>query len=55
MEEKTQISFIQAHSIRDLIERMNAYNNRFPDSAITQKDIAGILKEEDTYILLYYK
>lgn len=55
MEGKTQLAFIQAHSIRDLIERVNKHNNMHPDIAIVTEDIVRILKEEDTYILLYYK
>ena len=55
MEGKTQMAFIQAHSLRDLMDKVNGYNNKFPDNAITKDDIVSILKEEDTYILLYYK
>lgn len=55
MERKTQMSFIQAHSLRDLMEKVNYLNSSSPDKAITKDDIVSILKEEDTYILLYYK
>ena len=53
---KKQLDYILAHSIRDLLTKVNAHNTQCPASeAILKEDIVDILKEEDTFILLYYK
>lgn len=53
---KIQLDYILAHSIRDLLTKVNAHNTQCPASeAILKEDIVDILKEEDTFILLYYK
>ena len=52
---KTQLNYLQAHSLRDLIDVVNHYNSNNTKSPILCEDIAKILKEEGTYILLYYK
>lgn len=51
---KTQIDYFQAHSLRDLLMKVNHYNEGNPSAPILREDIVDILKEEDTYILLYY-
>lgn len=52
---KNQIDYLQAHSLRDLLNRVNTHNIQCPDCPILKDDIVDILKEEDTFILLYYK
>ena len=52
---KTQLNYLQAHSLRDLIDVVNRYNSINAGHPILRDDIAQILKEEGTYILLYYK
>lgn len=52
---KHQIDFIQAHSLRDLLMQVNNHNIEKPESLILKENIVEILKEEDTFILLYYK
>lgn len=41
--------------MRDLIDAVNYYNSANAEHPILRDDIAQILKEEGTYILLYYK
>lgn len=52
---KTEIDYIQAHSLRDLLEAINEWNTKYPNGAILKEDIVQIMREEETYILLYYK
>lgn len=52
---KTQIDTVEAHTLRDLINKVNSHNDDTPSKAILKEDIVNILKEEGTYILLYYK
>lgn len=52
---KKEIDYIQAHSLRDLLATINEWNNKYPDAAILKEDIVQIMKEEGTFILLYYK
>lgn len=52
--EKTTISYIQGHSLWDLLLAVNNYNKN-SSTPILKEDIVNIIKEEETYILLYYK
>lgn len=52
---KRQMSFMQAYSLRELIDRVNAHNENDPAHPILKGDVVEILKEEGTFILLYYK
>lgn len=53
---KIQLDFIQAHSLRDLLTKVNVHNSQCPsENVILKEDIVDIMKEEDTFILLYYK
>lgn len=52
---KKEIDYIQAHSLRDLLETINKWNNKYPDNAILKEDIVQIMRENETFILLYYK
>lgn len=52
--EKTTISYIQGHSLWDLLLAVNNYN-KDNNNPILKEDIVNIIKEEGTYILLYYK
>lgn len=52
---KTQVDFIQSHSLRDILLTLNKYNEDYPDAPILKEDIVTIFKEEDTFILVYYK
>lgn len=52
---KVIVDYLQAHSIRELLERVNTHNVNCPNSRILKEDIVDILKEGDTFILLYYK
>lgn len=54
-DKKTVIDFIQGHSLRDLLATVNDYNKNCPQAPILKEDIISIVKEEDTYILLYYR
>lgn len=52
---KTQVEYLQAHSLRDLLHQLNNYNTTHTNSPILKDDIVDIYKEEGTFILLYYK
>lgn len=52
---KTQMDSIVAHSIRDLISKVNTYNEQHTDNPILSDDIVGSFKENETFIILYYK
>lgn len=52
---KTVVDYLQAHSIRELLEKVNTHNVNCPNSLILKEDVVDILKEGDTFILLYYK
>lgn len=52
---KALIDFFQAHSLRELLDNVNSYNKYHLNHPILKEDIVKILKEEDTYILIYYK
>lgn len=52
---KSQIDFIEGHSLRDVIRKVNLYNLHHEDNEILKEDIVQVIKEEDTYVLLYYR
>lgn len=53
--QKTQITYIQATSLRELLDNVNSHNSEHPENAILKEDIVEILKEEETFIMLYYR
>lgn len=53
--QKIQMDYIQASSLRELLNKVNNHNNECPESAILKEDIVEILKEEETFIMLYYR
>lgn len=53
--QKIQMDYIQASSLRELLNKVNSHNNEYPECAILKKDIVEILKEEETFIMLYYR
>lgn len=53
--QKTKIDYIQATSLRKLLDNVNTYNEEYPENAILKEDIVEILKEEGTFIMLYYR
>lgn len=53
--QKTKIDYIQATSLRKLLDNVNTYNKEYPENAILKEDIVEILKEEGTFIMLYYR
>lgn len=52
--QKSHIDYIQACSIRELLETINWHNVKYPENAILREDIVEILKEGETFIMLYY-
>ena len=55
MIQKTELSYIQADSLRKVLAIVNTHNNSFPDNPILKDDIVQIMKNGEDYILLYYK
>lgn len=53
--QKIQMDYIQASSLRELLNKVNSHNNEYPERAILKEDIVEILKEEETFIMLYYR
>lgn len=54
-QEKTRIDSLVARSIRDLIDKVNFYNEQCPNTPILKEDIVGILRGEECFTILYYK
>jgi hypothetical protein len=46
---------MQATSLRELLNNVNTHNKEYPENAILKEDIVRILKEEGTFIMLYYR
>ena len=53
--QKTRIDYMQATSLRELLNKVNSHNSDYPECAILKEDIVEILKEEETFIMLYYR
>lgn len=53
--QKTELSYIQANSLSNILVIVNKLNSDFPDSPILKDDIVQIMKNGEDYILLYYK
>ena len=53
--QKTRIDYTQATSLRELLDNVNTHNKEYPENAILKEDIVRILKEEGTFIMLYYR
>lgn len=53
--QKTELSYIQANSLSNILAIVNKLNNYFPDNPILKDDIVQIMKNGEDYILLYYK
>ncbi len=53
--QKTRIDYMQATSLRELLDNVNIHNKEYPENAILKEDIVKILKEEGTFIMLYYR
>lgn len=54
-QEKTHIDSLVARSIRDLIDKVNSYNEQHPNTPILKEDIVDILRGEECFTILYYK
>lgn len=55
MTQKTELSYIQANSLSNVLAIVNKLNSDFPDNPILKDDIVQIMKNGEDYILLYYK
>lgn len=53
--QKTKMGSLHAYSLQGLVTKVNEYNTSCPDAPILKEDIVDIFKEEETFILLYYK
>lgn len=53
--QKTELSYIQANSLSNVLVIVNKLNSDFPDNPILKDDIVQIMKNGEDYILLYYK
>lgn len=53
--QKTRIDYMQATSLRELLDNVNTHNKEYPENEILKEDIVKILKEEGTFIMLYYR
>ena len=53
--QKTELSYIQANSLSNILAIVNKLNSDFPDNPILKDDIVQIMKNGEDYILLYYK
>lgn len=55
MTQKTELSYIQASSLSNVLAIVNKLNSDFPDNPILKDDIVQIMKNGEDYILLYYR
>ncbi len=55
MKQKTELGYIQANSLSNILAIVNKLNSDFPDNPILKDDIVQIMKNGEDYILLYYK
>lgn len=55
MKQKTELDYIQANSLSNVLAIVNKLNSDFPDNPILKDDIVQIMKNSEDYILLYYK
>lgn len=53
--QKTELSYIQANSLSNVLAIVNKLNSDYPDNPILKDDIVQIIKNGEDYILLYYK
>ena len=53
--QKTELSYIQANSLSNVLTIVNKFNSTFPNNPILKDDIVQIMKNGEDYILLYYK
>lgn len=51
---KERLAVLQAHSLRDLTNIVNEINAS-GDTKILKDDIVSLLKEDNTYFLVYYR
>lgn len=52
---KQELAGISSFSIRGIVDAVNANNADDTKKKILKEDIVTVLKERDSYILLYYK
>lgn len=50
---KNRMEVIQANSLRELVGIVNSYNES-SERAICKEDIVSLLRDNDTYLLVYY-
>lgn len=50
-----ELTYIQGLSVRDLVEKVNSVNFVSNESPILKENIVGIVKEGDSFFLVYYK
>ena len=53
--QKTELSYIQANSLSNVLAIVNKLNSDYPDNPILKDDIVQIMKNGEDYILIYYK
>lgn len=54
---KTRIDVIQANSLRELVDVVNSINvnaGKHHEGMIEKDDIVSLLKDNDTFLLVYY-
>ena len=52
---KQELAVISSFSIRGIVDAINANNSDDTRKKILKEDIVTVLKERDSFILLYYK
>ena len=52
---KQELAVISSFSIRGIVDAINANNSDDTRKKILKEDIVTVLKEMDSFILLYYK
>lgn len=55
MNEKKELAVLQAHSLRDLTNKVNEINFSDSGKPILKEDIVDILRIDGTFFLMYFK
>lgn len=52
---KRQLTVLQDHSLRGLLQQVNVINSGNEEDWILKEDIVEIIKEDETFFLVYFR
>lgn len=54
LEEQSKLETITAYKLSNLVHEVNAYNSNPENKKISKENIVGVLKTNDSFVLLYF-